>query len=132
VNYKPMSTINNGISPAGDPNDPSIGGYIKPDSWETYTCPASVNGGLWCDPPIRRGSLTGPGFSNVDFNITKKFKVTEATALTFQANFFDLFNHANFTVPISDLNNANFGLSQSTLGDNGGHRVTQLALRFDF
>jgi hypothetical protein len=132
VNGSPMSTVNNGISPAGNPDNPDLGGYLRPDMWETYTCPTSLNTALWCNAPVRRGSITGPGFKNVDFNVTKKFVVTEATALTFQANFFNLFNHPNFQVPVADLNNSNFGLSQSTLGDNGGHRVTQLALRFDF
>jgi len=128
----PMSTINNNISPAGNPNNPDAGGYLKPNTWETYTCPATVHGGLWCDPPTRRNSITGPGFVDVDFNVTKRFRVTEGSGVTFQANFFDLFNHPNFYAPVSDLNNPLFGLSQSTAGDTGGHRVVQLALRFDF
>jgi len=52
--------------------------------------------------------------------------------LTFQANFFDLFNHPNFLPPTADITSSNFGQSVLTLGDNGGHRITQLAVRFDF
>lgn len=102
-----------------------------------YTCPASVNDGLWCNPPIGRNSIFGPHFANVDFNVSKKFRITERTALTFQANFFDLFNHPNFLPPGVSGSGTNdrsgsFGQSTATTGDSGGHRVTQLALRFDF
>jgi hypothetical protein len=70
----------------------------------------------------------------VDFNVTKKFKVTEGSSLTFQANFFDIFNHPNVLPPStsSNFSNSQFGQLTSTWGDGGGHRVTQLALRFDF
>jgi Carboxypeptidase regulatory-like domain/TonB dependent receptor len=129
-----MSTINHKGSPAD--------GYLIPQDWGLnptsgavtyYQCPLSVNNGQWCDAPIHRNSLTGPGFRNVDFNVTKRFRVTEGSAVTFQANFFNLLNHPNFKVPAADVNAASsFGKSQNTLGDSGGHRITQLALRFDF
>jgi hypothetical protein len=108
-------------------------GYFNTSDWVPYTCPTSVNQGLWCNAPIGRGSLIGPGFANVDFSATKSFKVTESSSFTFQANFFDLFNHPNFGVPDTNFNApSTFGNSTSTFGDNGGHRITQLAVRFDF
>jgi hypothetical protein len=98
-----------------------------------------VNEGLWCNPPIGRNSVFGPSGANVDFNISKAFKLTERAKLTFQANFFDLFNHPNFLNPTAGTSGTtnlsigpDFGKSRGTWGDNGGHRVTQLALRFDF
>jgi len=119
----PNSTVKHG--------NPAFG-YFDTADWVPYTCPESVNGGLWCDPPIGRNSIVGPGFVNVDFSATKRFKITEGSSLTFQANFFDLFNHPNFEVPDNSATSLTFGQSTSTFGDNGGHRVTQLALRFDF
>jgi hypothetical protein len=117
--------VNHDVSPAD--------GYLNPGDWGNFTCPASVNQGLWCNPPIHRNSVTGPAFANVDFNVTKSFKVTERVTLGFQANFFDLFNHPNFLNPAYNLNTqSTFGKSLSTTGDGGGHRVTQLALRLDF
>jgi hypothetical protein len=74
----------------------------------------------------------GPGFANVDFSATKKFKITESMGLTFQANFFDLLNHPNFLPPTANKSSGTFGQFTGTLGDDGGHRVTQLAVRFDF
>ncbi len=125
------------LVPTVAPNSSTTGSeppnnYFNTADWVRYTCPTSVNGGLWCDPPIGRNSLTGPAFVNVDFSATKKFKITESSALTFQANFFDLFNHPNFEVPTANSSSGTFGQLTSTLGDSGGHRVTQLAVRFDF
>ena len=118
--------------------------YFDPAKWgvtvpvtgvrTNYICPLSVNNGDWCNAPIGRNSIYGPHATNVDINVTKKFKVTESSSLTFQANFFDIFNHPNFLPPGTSANLASsqFGQITSTWGDNGGHRITQLALRFDF
>jgi hypothetical protein len=103
-----------------------------PQGTGTGSCPPTVNGGFWCDAPVGRNTLFGPKNTIVDFSATKKFKITETSSLTFQANFFDLFNHPNFQPPTADITSSNFGQSVQTLGDNGGHRITQLAVRFDF
>jgi hypothetical protein len=137
--YKPGGSPTTGILDAAafdwapdDPSDPTTIGI------QDFNCPASVNSGLWCDSPTGRNAYVGPQGTNVDFNITKKFKVTESSAVTFQANFFDLFNHPNFLNPTAgssgstNLDNADFSQSRATWGDSGGHRVVQLALRFDF
>jgi hypothetical protein len=111
---------------------------LDASAWAVYSCPPTVNGGLWCNTPISRNSVIGPGGKDVDFNVTKTFKINERAGVTFQANFFDLFNHPNFLNPTagtsgsSNFGAGDFSASRSTWGDNGGHRVTQLALRFDF
>ncbi|HVO80539.1 MAG TPA: carboxypeptidase regulatory-like domain-containing protein [Terriglobales bacterium] len=132
----PQSTVLSGSALHDCINNPEIGGrcYFDKTQWMRATCPPTVHGGLWCDAPIGRNSLFGPSFANVDFNVTKAFKVTERFKLTFQANFFDLFNHPNFLPPTTAQNssNVNFGQLTATAGDGGGHRVTQMALRLDF
>jgi len=83
----------------------------------------------WCDGTTGRNILTGPGFVNFDLGVHKRFRVTENSALQFQANAFNLFNHPNFGRPSGNLNSAStVGKSTSTFGA----RVMQLALRFDF
>ena len=119
----PQSTVTNG--------NPALGYFVTTD-WKRYVCPATVNGGLWCDPPIGRNSITGPGLMNMDFSATKRFRINERAGVTFQANFFDVFNHPNFTVPTFNSSSGTYGRSTATLGDDGGHRVTQLAVRIDF
>jgi hypothetical protein len=98
------------------------------------SCPLTVNNGLWCNAPAGRNTLFGPHVVNVDFNVSKSFKITERAALSFQANFFDVFNHPNFQSPDANYQDfgGTFGRSTATYGDNGGHRVTQLSARFDF
>jgi hypothetical protein len=98
---------------------------------------ANTHGGKWCDPNLSRGAIPGPSFANIDFGLSKSFKINERMAFRFDANFFDLLNHPNFQNPSAagggaNLASGNFGQSTTTDGDTGGHRVTQLAIRFDF
>jgi hypothetical protein len=83
----------------------------------------------WCNGTLGRNVLTGPGFAKVDFGLHKKFRVTEKSSLQLQANAFNLFNHTNFALPVSNLNSSQAGRSISTVGT---PRVIQLAIRFDF
>jgi hypothetical protein len=83
----------------------------------------------WCDGTLGRNTFTGPGFWNFDFGLHKKFRVTEGSSLQLQANAFNIFNHTNFGLPVSNLNSPNFGRSISTVGS---PRVIQLAIRYDF
>jgi hypothetical protein len=125
------SLINHNVSPAhGFIKDPVTLSGLR--AIDIVTCPSTVNNGVWCNANIARGSLHGPHFVNLDFGVDKAFKITESSKLTFQANFFDLANHPNFANPNGNVVDPAFGNSQSTFGDQGGHRVTQLALRFDF
>jgi hypothetical protein len=105
-------------------------GFLNPAAFSRFTCPATSNFGLFCDSPTGRNTLIGPGFVNTDFGIAKKFRIREAMALQFQANFFNIFNHPNFQIPQGNRfgNPSQFGVSTSDFGP----RITQLALRFDF
>ena len=53
---------------------------------------------------VGRNVLRGPRQTNVDFSIIKRLRLTESRNLEFRAEFFNLFNHANFASPISNLN----------------------------
>src|ERR1700682_4846838 len=112
-----------GMSPAD--------GWLNTSAFTSYTCPSTVNLGLWCDSPQGRNTVRGPGFVNTDFGLAKRFQFTERWRLTFQANFFNIFNHPNFAPPVGNRygNSSQFGKSTS---DFNGPRVTQLALRLDF
>jgi outer membrane receptor protein involved in Fe transport len=78
--------------------------------------PCSANTGSpneWFDPSIfnlpapgaygnaGRNILCGPPLKNVDFSLTKQTKLGERANLQFRAEFFNLFNHANFNVPVN-------------------------------
>jgi hypothetical protein len=145
-----------GLSHAYTGNGPAneATGYINPayfatiEPTQSYTgapqtiaCPATAftNGGRWCEGPgagqLSRNSLVGPKFVDTDLSVSKRFKINESAGLTFQANFFNLFNHPNFAIPDNNLVDlgGTFGQSTATAAPGqGGARVTQLALRFDF
>lgn len=56
-----------------------------------------------------RNIARGPGLVNFDASLFKSFQLRERLTLQFRAESFNIANHANFAVPISDLNSANFG-----------------------
>ncbi|MEO5922601.1 MAG: carboxypeptidase-like regulatory domain-containing protein [Bryobacteraceae bacterium] len=48
---------------------------------------------------VGRGVLRGPGLSNVDFSVNKNTRISERFNLQFRAEFFNLLNRTNFSVP---------------------------------
>lgn len=96
--------------------------------WGNYACPATVNQGLWCDPPVQRNTFFGPHGFFMDLGISKKLPITERYFFTLQASFFNVLNHPVFTNPKSNLNGGSFGFATST----NDPRITQLSGRFDF
>ncbi len=77
-------------------------------------------------------SLRGQPFYAEDFNILKKTRITETTAIEFRVDFFNAFNRGRFLLPAVDLNNlAIFGQS-SRFNDPEQPRRIQVGLRFLF
>ncbi len=70
----------------------------------------------------------GPGIANWDFGLLKDLPLTEAKKLEFRAEFFNIFNHANFGLPEGDIINSSFGFVTSARDP----RIGQLAIKFLF
>jgi hypothetical protein len=105
---------------------------------------------------LGRYALHGPGMSQVDFTLHKKFLIDELRNLEFRAEFYNIFNRANFSNPPAVLSNAlgtgtnqlqpgqpftaaaagsAFGVFNSTVSKDvglGAQRQIQLSLRFNF
>jgi hypothetical protein len=93
-----------------------------------------------------RDQFYGPGLVNFDFAAAKNFPLhTERVRLQFRADLFNIFNHTNFSNPISNQSNASFGKITATVGSavatavgttaglvGGGPRVVQLSMRLSF
>jgi hypothetical protein len=77
-----------------------------------------------------RNAFRGPKFNNVDFSLIKRFPFggEGRYRFTVRADFFNLFNHTNFTVPVNTIVSSNFGFSTSAFSP----RKVQLVGRFDF
>jgi len=85
-----------------------------------------------------RAPVSGPHFVNTDFSAIKNFNLTfrEGMSLQFRAEFFNLFNHAQFGLPLSDIaagfgqpNASTFGVVNSTVNN---PRLIQFALKLKF
>ena len=89
------------------------------------------------DPPSgqlgnsSRTPLFGPGFANTDFSVIKHFRLPfrEGTELEFRAEFFNLFNHAQFFLPGQDVDSPDFGQITETVNN---PRLIQFALKLRF
>jgi hypothetical protein len=77
-----------------------------------------------------RVPVYGPDFVNTDFSVIKQFTLPwENMGLNFRAEFFNLFNHAQFTLPINDINAPGFGAVNNTVNN---PRLIQFGLKLTF
>jgi hypothetical protein len=72
-----------------------------------------------------RNSLYGPKLVNVDFSIFKNTHITERFVAQFRAEFFNIFNHANFQAPVD-----NNTLGQNTSGQIDSTTTTSRQIQF--
>ena len=78
------------------------------------------------------GIVAGPGQANLDLAISKWFAVSwphEKSSIEFRSEFFNAFNHPQFSNPDTNFSSPTFGVITST---SVNPRVIQLALRFLF
>jgi Carboxypeptidase regulatory-like domain len=76
---------------------------------------------------LGRNSFYGPGYVNFDFSLFKEFHLTEAQRLQFRSEFFNLFNHPNFSNPGNTV-----GGGLGVIGGVGSPRLVQFALKYLF
>jgi hypothetical protein len=62
-----------------------------------------------------RNQYRGPGYFNTDLNVLKSFRIGERLKLSLGAQFFNLFNHPNFSPPVSNIESPYFGQITSTV-----------------
>jgi hypothetical protein len=77
-----------------------------------------------------RNAVQGPGYVNWDFSAFKNIRLTESKEVQFRGELFNVLNHTNFRLPVSDISapSTTFGHIQSDVSP----RVIQVALKFLF
>jgi hypothetical protein len=70
----------------------------------------------------------GPGLNNWDLAAHKVTNISERVKLEFRAEFFNIFNHAQFTTPQGNITSSSFGLVTSA----NDPRIGQMALKLNF
>ena len=94
-----------------------------------------INPACFVAPPVgqlgnaSRVPVTGPDFVNTDFSVIKQFPLPKEMALNFRAEFFNLWNHAQFGLPVNDVSAVGFGSVNSTVNN---PRLVQFALKLMF
>jgi hypothetical protein len=81
-----------------------------------------------------RNVLTGPGYTDLDFGLSKSMALgRENHRLQLRGDFFNLFNHPNFDVPNHVFGTSNFGkvLSANFYGTKPPRQI-QLSARYTF
>ena len=110
----------------GDPN----GGPRTVDQWLSRDAFQRLNpvtnAGQFGD--AGRNIARGPAYTNVDVSLVRNFVLHGDVRLQFRAEAFNVANHANFGLPVADLNSANFGRILSA----GPPRLLQFALKLTF
>jgi hypothetical protein len=97
---------------------------------------------------VGRNALRGFGATQVDFTLRRDFPLTERFHLQARADFFNIFNHPNFGLPVNYMTSPLFGQATQMLGASlgsggqngglnplyqiGGPRSVQLALKLVF
>lgn len=80
---------------------------------------------------IARHALRAPRIMLYDLSLLKRFVVKERYKVGFEANFFNIFNRANFGAPNNNLTNARFGEITSNLSG-ANPRQIQFGLKLSF
>jgi len=75
-----------------------------------------------------RNIARGPAFTDFDTSLTRNLRLTEGMHLQFRAESFNVANHANFGLPVADLNSPNFGRILSAASP----RLMQFALKLTY
>ena len=115
-----------------------IDGYVNRNNFDF--APLADPAGCTLDPNacttafgnLGRNIYRGPFQQNWDFSLLKSFRLTESQTLRFTADFFNIWNHANFGNPsVLDVeqNRSAFGKITQTVGT---PRLIQLSLRWAF
>lgn len=114
----------------GKSNNPILGG---PDRYFDPSAFAPAQQGFYGN--LGRNTLVGPGLFTFDFSLVKNTAITERTNLQFRAEFFNLFNRANFSTPANNIFDSRGNLSGAAgriTSTSTSSRQIQFALKIVF
>jgi hypothetical protein len=104
----------------GEQNSP-LGGY----QWYDPSAFAATSAGTFGSCGV--GTVRGPGLKTIDFNLMKRFAITERQHLELRGEFINLFN-----TPILNAPNMGVGSGMGLVQGSQGERNIQLALKYSF
>ena len=154
-----QSSVGGGIDPGLDPSlsESFTNNYLYPQQIANPKLSGHSHS-MWFSPSAfanpadgtfgngRRNTLSGPGFTNVDFSIAKAFPIHEAISFEIRADMNNVFNHINWSNPDANVGyssspcqtgpNTGLDLADCTAGEVtspvGGTRIIQLGAHVRF
>jgi hypothetical protein len=148
------SQTNNGVDRADFVGTGAVGGRGTPTACPVGTSTSIIHCTPWLDKSmfspaaagtygnVGKGTWRGPNLWDVDMGLIKNFvplKSHENVNFQFRGEFFNLFNHPQWSDPNVTYSNANFGTTRTTIGTAAGNvagtadsRIIQLALKMNF
>ena len=125
--------VQTGFTPASNGSATAVG-YIQNPS--VFVNQGTTAGTVLGFGNLGRNVVIGPGYSTLDFAITKNIAINERVHLQIRADAFDLFNQTNFTQPVSTIGSSTLGLitggTRFPAGDGGTSRQLQLVMKLIF
>ncbi|HET9405805.1 MAG TPA: carboxypeptidase-like regulatory domain-containing protein [Candidatus Sulfotelmatobacter sp.] len=142
----PGATVASGLT-HGDIHQ-RLNGYLNPGAFvpapllypfdpanPTTTCdPTNPSTANFCTTgfgDLGRNIYHGPFQQNWDFSVLKHFQIGERQDVRFTADFFNLWNHANFANPVNTTIEGGSAFGQ-IISTNGNPRLIQFSLRWAF
>jgi len=122
--FDPNSFTENATIP-NDPADPNSPPLCSQQA--VYGCyDPSLFGVI---PPTKRTQCCGPGIKNLDLTLVKRTDITESKYVEFRTDFFNIFNHTQFTNPDGNTSDgSDFGRVKRARDP----RLVQFAVKFFF
>ena len=124
--------VNYFIAPVCNQGGAVVAGCVFQNAGSTSPAGTFTPGGFG---NVRRNSITGPRFSNLDVSLEKNTKITERVNFQLRLDAFDVANHASFGNPTASVANASFGQISATrfpVADSGSSRQLQLVGKVTF
>jgi len=128
--FNPLTGVDDSRTAVGLDRPNIVGAsYVQNLSTQVWINPAAfVANAIGTFGNAGYNSLHGPGFFDIDANVTRFFPITEHKSLELRFEFFNLLNRVNFNNPVATLSSASFGVIQSAADP----RILQLAAKFKF
>jgi len=128
--FTPVTGVDNSLTGVRQDRPNVVGDpYVRDTKTLVWISPAAfVPNPLGTFGNAGYNSLRGPGFFDLDANLTRFFQVRERQRFELRFEFFNLLNHTNFNLPASSLSSPAFGKIQSA----GDPRILQFALKYSF
>jgi hypothetical protein len=120
-----------------NPNNFVPAAFLYPNDPENQATTCNPGNSNFCTTyfgTLGRNTYRGPRQQNWDFSLLKNMRLTERQNLRFAADFFNIWNHANFANPSQASLNVqssptSFAVINQTVGT---PRLIQLSLRYSF